>query len=134
MKIMKLLHKALLPFTLLLPFAVFSQDEGDILGKTETISLALDYNYDIKVANNNIEQAANSASIYNSGYLPSLSANAGGNYNITSISATLADGSENSANGLKTNSLNAGLGLNYTIYDGNGRKYNYEILKEKTTI
>ncbi len=106
----------------------------ELLEKTEAVELALEYNYDIKVANNNVTQAFNNASIYNSGYLPSLSANAGGNYNITSSSVTFGDGSEQNATGLKTNSLNAGLGLNYTLYDGNGRKYNYEILKENYNI
>ncbi len=106
----------------------------ELLEKTEAVELALEYNYDIKVANNNVTQAFNNASIYNSGYLPTLSANAGGNYNITSSSVTFGDGSEQNATGLKTNSLNAGLGLNYTLYDGNGRKYNYEILKENYNI
>ena len=40
------------------------------LEKSETIELALEYNYDIKVAKNNATQAYNNASIYNSGYLP----------------------------------------------------------------
>lgn len=105
-----------------------------LLSKENAVELALEYNYDIKVANNNVVAAYNNSSIYNSGYLPTLSASAGGNYNITSTTATLGDGSERVADGLKTNSLNAGLGLNYTLYDGNGRKYNYEILKESYNL
>ena len=106
----------------------------ELLSKEEAVEFALEYNYDIKVANNNLSAAFNSASMYNSGYLPTLSANAGGNYNVTNTSATFADGTERNANGIKTNSINAGLGLNYTIYDGNGRKYNYEILKENYNL
>ncbi len=131
---MKLQHKG----TLILFLGLISNPLiGQVieqLGKSETIELALEYNYDIKVAKNNATQAYNNASIYNSGYLPVLSANAGGNYNITAINATLADGSEQGASGLRTNSLNAGIGLSYTLYDGKGRKYNYEILKENYNI
>ncbi len=104
------------------------------LNKTEAVNQALEYNYDIKVANNNVVSAYNNASIYNSGYLPTLAANAGGDYNISSSNITFADGSEREVNGLKTNGLNAGLTLNYTLYDGNGRKYNYAILKENYNL
>lgn len=130
---MKLQHNLYLLLIALFPFVGIAQS-AETLDKQETIKLALEYNYDIKVARNNATQALNNASIYNSGYLPVLSANAGGNYNITNTTATFADGSETSAAGLKTNSLNAGLGLSYTIYDGNGRKYNYEILKENYNL
>jgi outer membrane protein TolC len=117
---------------LLLAASVSAQNP--VLKKREAVELALEYNYDIKVANNNAVAAFNNASIYNSGYLPTLTANAGANYNVTSTNATFADGSERSANGIETNALNAGLGLNYTLFDGNGRKYNYEILKENYNL
>ncbi len=131
---MKLLHKPLFAlFATVFSTSLVAQ-EAERLSKSETIEMALEYNYDIKVAKNNATQAFNNASIYNSGYLPVLNANAGGDYNITSTTATFADGSEQYASGLRTNALNAGVGLNYTLYDGNGRKYNYEILKENYNI
>ena len=110
------------------------QAQDILLSKEEAVELAMEYNYDIKVARNNVMAAYNNSSVFNSGYLPTLSASAGGNYNITSTTATLSDGTVREADGLKTNSLNAGLGLNYTLYDGNGRKYNYEILKENYNL
>jgi len=117
--------------SLLFSIPAFAQEQ---LSKIEAVNQALEYNYDIKVANNNAIAAFNNASIYNSGYLPTLSANAGANYNFTFVSATFADGSETVINDLQTNSINAGLAVDYTIYDGNGRKYNYAILKENYNL
>jgi outer membrane protein TolC len=117
-----------------LALSITSKAQVELLNKDQAVELALEYNYDIKVANNNVVAAYNNSSIYNSGYLPVLSANAGANYNITSTNVTFSDGTEREANGLKTNSMNAGLGLSYTLYDGNGRKYNYEILKENYNL
>lgn len=121
----------ILILSFLVTTAAYAQEQLD---KTEAVNQALEYNYDIKVANNNVVSAYNNASIYNSGYLPSLAVNAGADYNISSSNITFADGSEIEVNGLKTNGLNAGLALNYTLYDGNGRKYNYAILKENYNL
>ena len=129
-KNMKQLYKIFI-VSFLFTIPAFAQEQ---LSKIEAVNQALEYNYDIKVANNNVTAAFNNASIYNSGYLPTLSANAGANYNLTSTKVTFADGSETEANGLKTNSLNAGLTVNYIIYDGNGRKYNYAILRENYNL
>ena len=130
---MKLLSKkiSIILIVITITSPLFSQE---LLRKGEAVELALEYNYDIKVANNNVVAAYNNASIYNSGYLPSLAANAGGNYSLTSTTATFADGSETEATGLETNSINASVGLNYVLYDGNGRKYNYAILKENYNL
>ena len=51
----------------------------ELLTKDEAIRLALENNYGIKIAKNNVEIAKNNASIYNSGFLPNVSANAGAN-------------------------------------------------------
>jgi len=108
-------------------FTSFAQET---LGKREVIEQALKYNYDIQVANNNITSAMNNASIYNSGYLPTISGTAGATYNISTSNVTFADGSERAISGLKTNSYNSRLNINYTLYDGNGRKYSFKSLKE----
>lgn len=105
----------------------FSQE---ILTKDTAVALALENNYGIKVANNNVLRAKNNSSIYNSNYLPRVSANAGANYNNSNYDTEFQDGSTSTRNHAAYNSYNASLAVNYTLFDGFGRSYNYKILKE----
>ncbi|WP_456378331.1 TolC family protein [Lutibacter sp.] len=112
----------------LLSFSIsFSQEK---LTKEETINLALEHNYGIIIAKNKAKIAKNNASIYNSGHLPKVSANAGANYSKNDSDTTFKDGSSTSITGDESNSYNASIALNYTIFDGLGRTYNYKKLKE----
>ncbi len=102
----------------------------DILTKKEALQIALENNYGVKIANNNVEIAKNNSSIYNSRYLPTVSANAGANYNNSNREIE-ADGQDPlDINGAETKTYNASINVNYTLFDGLGRKYNYEQLKE----
>ena len=51
------------------------------LTKEAAIKMALENNYGIKIANNYVNIAENNASIYNSGYLPTITGNAGSTFN-----------------------------------------------------
>jgi len=101
-----------------------------VLTKKEAIAITLENNYGIKVAANSVEIAKNNSSVYNSGYLPTLSANGGANYDISDQDIERQDGSSTSITGAETKSYNASLDLNYTLFDGLGRKYDYKLLKE----
>lgn len=101
-----------------------------LLTKNEALKIALENNYGIKVANNNTEIAKNNSSIYNSGFLPVLFTNAGANYNNSNQEIETQNGTVTSINGAETKSYNASVNLNYTIFDGLGRKYNYKQFKE----
>jgi hypothetical protein len=81
-----------------------------------------------------VEIADNSQSILNSGYLPTLTGLAGTNYNVEDINANLQDGEERIVDGAKTNRYNASLNLNYTLFDGLGRWYNFKQLKEQYNL
>ncbi|MBT8267255.1 MAG: TolC family protein [Bacteroidia bacterium] len=107
---------------------LFSQQ---VLLKSEAIAIALENNYGVKISNNNIKIAENNTNILNSGYLPSLSANAGATYNRDNTEAEFANGDVTTLNGAESSRYNAGLNLNYTLFDGLGRRYNYKILKEQ---
>ena len=65
---------------LLLCSFAFSQEK---LTKQQAIDLALEHNYGIKIARNNVQIAKNNASIFNSGYLPVINANSSANYSKT---------------------------------------------------
>ena len=112
----------------LISFTVsFGQEK---LTKEAAVSIALENNYGIKIAKNKIEIAKNNASVYNSGYLPNVTANAGVNYNNNDTDFTLQDGNTSEINGAESKSYNASIGINYTLFDGLGRAYNYKKLKE----
>lgn len=102
----------------------------DILTKKEALQIALENNYGVIIANNNVEIAKNNASIYNSRYLPTLSTSAGANYNNSNQEIENQGGEITNINGAETKSYNASVNLNYTLFDGLGKKYNYKQLQE----
>jgi outer membrane protein TolC len=105
----------------------FSQE---ILTKKEALEITLENNFGIKIANNNVEVAKNNASIYNTGFLPTAAISSGANYRRDNQDVTFQDGNSRSIDGAVTKSYNASVNVNYTIFDGLGRKYNYQQLKE----
>jgi outer membrane protein len=105
-----------------------------ILTKKEALQTALENNYGIKIANNTIKIAENNSSIYNSGFLPLISTSAGANYNVSDQEIGRQDGTITSVASAETETYNASINLNYTIFDGLGRKYNYRQLQETYNI
>lgn len=102
-----------------------------VLTKEEALKITLENNYGIKIANNNTAVAKNNSSIYNGGYLPTVGVSSGATFRRDNQSITRQDGSTTSVDGAITKSYNASLNLNYTLFDGLGRKYNFEQLKER---
>ncbi|WP_111707825.1 TolC family protein [Lutibacter citreus] len=105
-----------------------------ILTKENAVSQVLENNFGIKMANNNVNIAKNNASIYNSGYLPTVSANGGVNYTNKDTENTLQDNTILEIDGAESTIYNASLGLNYTLFDGFGRKYTYQKLKQSHNL
>jgi outer membrane protein len=110
-----------LVFVLILSPQVIAQT---MLNKTEIIQIILEQSFDVKLASNTVQIAENNTNIFNSGYLPTLNASAGITYNTDNIAVEFQDGSERSLNGATSNSKNAGLNLNYVLFDGFNRKFN----------
>lgn len=106
---------------------VFAQQ---LITPEKAVTLALENNYGIKLAGTDVEIAKNNADILNSGYLPTLTGNAGANYNIDDTEVGFSDGTNRVLNGAESSSYNASVDLNYTLFDGLGRSYNYKQFKE----
>jgi outer membrane protein TolC len=106
----------------------------DILMEEQAINLALKNNFGILIGNNNIAIAENNKSILNTGFLPTLNTNVGANYNLNNIVANFQNGNTTELNNATSSSYNAAVNLNYTIFDGLGRWYNYQQLKERYTL
>ena len=126
------LFKYLVLILILLAQNVQAQDS--LLSKQQAVDIALENNYDIKIAEGIVESAENSASIYNSGYLPTISASGGANYNVNDNNVEFQDGREVSVSGARTYAFNGSMQLNYSVFNGLGRKYNYARLKENYNL
>ncbi len=109
------------------------------MSKDAAVSLALENNFGIKVAKNQVAIADNNAGILNSGYLPSLTGTAGATYNELNSNTEYPGQFESNGsprpdleiNDAESQSYNAALRLDYTLFDGMGRLYNFKRLKEQ---
>ncbi|MEN8788165.1 MAG: TolC family protein [Flavobacteriaceae bacterium] len=136
MNIQKLIRGALI-----LSFGIAAAQQP-LLTKEEAINKALDANFGILVARNEVQIADNNQNILNSGYLPVLSGTAGANYNRDDSTIEFpgqVDEDGNPRPDLEINQAeaqryNAGVNLDYTLFDGMGRLYNYRILKEQYNL
>ena len=95
------------------------------------LETGLEKNYSIRMVRNEEQVSKNNATIANAGYLPTLdlSAGASGNINDTETKSR-ATGETTKTTGVFDKTLNAGLNLNWTIFDGFKIQANYERLKE----
>ena len=82
------------------------------------MKIALENNYEIKIASNNSLINKTNASVGNSGMLPKLTATITDNNSIQNSSQTRQDGTVTELDNAKNNSLNYGVGLDWTIFDG----------------
>lgn len=112
-------------------FAHISANTQELLSADEAVTLMLEHNYGIKIANNLADLAENNADILNSGYLPTLTGNAGASIDRQDAEGQLANGDVRVADGVETRRYNASINLNYVLFDGLGRLYNYKRLKEE---
>ena len=105
--------------------------QAQILTLKECIEKGLKNNYSLRISRNEEQIAHNNATIANAGYLPSLDMNAGYGADLTSSSGKLrATGETQSSYNSLDQSLNAGVNLNWTIFDGFKISTTYEQLKE----
>lgn len=110
------------------------QAQEKMLTKSEAVRLALENNYGIKITNNNLKIAENNKGLMNSGFLPTLTGNAGTTYNLDNTEAEFSNGNITNLTGAESSRYNASLNLNYTLFDGLGRHYNYQQLKEQYNL
>ena len=109
-----------------------SLDDGPLLTKEEAIALTLENNLGIEVSRNLREIDENNASILNSGFLPTLSANGGGSIDRQNTEGQLANGETRRADGAETRRYNASVNMNYVLFDGLGRLYDYKAFQERS--
>ncbi len=128
MKVMKSIKQILIVLGVL--YCVNLQAQN-VLTKEEAVSKALENNYGVQIAKNDVAVAENNTSILNSGYLPTVTGSAGATYNLDNTEAEFSNGDVTVLNGAESSRYNSSVNLNYTLFDGLGRRYNYKRLKEQ---
>ncbi len=103
---------------LLFLFGLLKGTAQEVLTLENAISIALENNYDIKIAKNDTRISETNATIGNAGMLPSVSANVVDNNSIQNTSQTRQDGTVTELNDAKNKNLNYGVSLDWTIFDG----------------
>jgi outer membrane protein len=113
--------------------------QENLLSKEEAVVTTLENNFNIIVAKNIVEIAENNTGILNSGYLPTVTGTAGATYNRNNTNTECPgqfteDGSSRqdiAVDNAESQRYNSAINVNYTLFDGLGRFYNYKRLKEQ---
>jgi len=109
--------KSIYLITLVLAFLPKMQAQ-ELLPLEEAVKIALENNYDIKLAKNELKIDELNNSIGNAGMLPTINALVTDNNSITNTKQTQADGSERTLDGARNMNLTYGVGLDWTVFDG----------------
>lgn len=112
----ELLRRTLLPLALIIGhFSVFAQDS---LSVEEAVATALHNNYDILLSRNDSAIAAINIDYRNAAFIPRLNASSTMLFNNNSQKQKLTDGTIKDRTGIRQNTLNAALSLNWVVFDG----------------
>lgn len=112
---------------LLLSFPLTAQE---LLTAEEAVKIALENNYQIRIASNELEIDRASATMGNAGMLPTVGASATSNNSIQNTSQVRAGGERVKQDNARNNSLNYGVALDWTIFDGFSMFARYDQLQE----
>ena len=123
-------YKFLFKTLLLLLFCSLKMNAQEILTLQDAVKIALENNYEIKIATNNLNIDKTNVASGNAGMLPKIIANVTDNNAIQNLSQTRADGTILTLDNAKNASLNYGVGLDWTVFDGFKMFAKYDQLKE----
>ena len=101
------------------------------VGLQDCIERGLKNNYSVRIVRGEEQKARNNATIGNAGYLPTLDLSGGYSGNVNdNRNRMAADGAIEKTNGVSSQSLDAGVTLNWTVFDGLNIQAEYARLKE----
>ncbi len=131
------MHKRFYPFILtslflLLPVIAFTQE---LMGLQECLNIGLENNYDLQILRNEERISDNNVTLGNAGYLPSVTLNSG--YNVRSNNSDQFPAGEDDVQqqrNASTGTLDAGVTLNWTLFEGFRVQTSYKRLQELKTV
>ena len=90
----------------------------ELLTLEDAIKIALENNYEIKIAKNDLKIDETNSTAGNAGMLPSVSATVANNNSILNTKQTQADGTVRELDNARNLNLTYGVGLDWTVFDG----------------
>ncbi len=102
----------------------------EILTVEEAVKITLENNYDIRIASNDLRIDETNVTIGNAGMLPTVAASVVDNNSVQNSSQTRSDGTVLALDDARNNSLNYGVVLDWTVFDGFRMFARYDQLKE----
>ncbi|MDX6183025.1 TolC family protein [Flavobacterium sp. Fl-77] len=110
--------KNILKTLVLFLFCIAKSNAQEVLTIESAIKIALENNFEIRIAKNTSKISETNVTLGNAGMLPTATASVVDNNSIQNSSQTRQDGTSTSLNNAKNNSLTYGVSLGWTIFDG----------------
>ena len=109
---------------------------GEVLTLQQAIGQATEKNYQIQVNRSQEQVARNNYTKGNAGYLPALTGNANANGGLQNLRQSFLAGlsPDRSLNGVFNRTANAGVNLNYVVFNGYARSATYYQLRQLVQI
>ncbi len=133
-------NKYILLLFILLTASIHAQvqkppDDGVVLDLKEILRIGLENNFDLQITRNEELISDNNVTLGNAGFLPSANINSGYNIRGNSSNQSASDGSVSvGSSNSNTQTFDAGVNLNWTIFEGFRVQTNYERLKELQSV
>lgn len=122
-----LINNCILLIFLFLGMSTFAQH---LLTVGEAVEIALRNNYGIRLAENDLKIDQNNVSWGHAGILPRVEANLIDNNSVQDLSQIRSDGTSVERSNAKNNSLNYGVRMDWTLFNGFGMFARYDQLKQ----
>lgn len=110
--------------------SAFGLQAQEILTVENAVKIALENNFEIKIASNNAKIDATNVSLANAGILPNLEGVLTNSNSILDTKQTQSDGSTRELNNARNMNLSYGIALNWTVFDGFKMFAKHDQLKE----
>ncbi len=109
---------------------IASVAQGQVLSLKECLLQGLSNNYSLQITRNQEQITHNNATWANAGFLPTLDFAGGYDASIDNTRTEARDGTVTNQNGTLDQTVNAGVALNWTVFDGFKITTSYQRLKE----
>lgn len=111
-------NKKYIQILFLLIFCWAKTNAQETISVQDAVKIALENNFEIKIASNNLLIDKTNTSKGNAGMLPKASATITNSNGLQNLSQTRADGTINKMDNAKNNNLNYGVALDWIVFDG----------------